>query len=139
MLAMMSVYYLWFLFIDDNHWIVAGNIVNSVADDLAMERRKILVIDLPDNLRGAFIYRNGFENSFKVMQRFVPQTITVLSKKEFDSDFNLQSGANDNDRFLITNSNEGFEIKDRQKGTSYNINSKDEALYIFDRGHLRLK
>lgn len=139
MLAVTSVYYLVFLDINNNNWIVAGKVIESIANDMASERRKVLILDLPDNYRGAFIFRNGFENSFKVLQRPGPAAVTVLSKKELNSANSLQEPWDDNGRFLITKSNQGLNITDRPNGTIYNTNENEEALYVFDKGHLILK
>jgi hypothetical protein len=67
-LTLVFMYFGYFLAIGNRQWSLAsGTIKNILNNPAAVQTNgKLYVIDMPDNLNGAYIFRNGFRQAFEI-------------------------------------------------------------------------
>jgi hypothetical protein len=81
-LTLVYVYFGCFLAIGNRHWVHASGIIKRILNNPAAVQTngKLYIIDMPDNLNGAYIFRNGFRQAFEITgQPLKAQEVIVLS------------------------------------------------------------
>ena len=73
-LACLLVFYAASLWATNRNWGEAARLSQSIIEELAAqsERDAVLLLNAPDNLRGAYVYRNGFGPALRSFQRAKP-------------------------------------------------------------------
>lgn len=75
------VFYAVSLYRTNQTWREAGTLSRSITDELALStspQRSLIVINAPDNLRGAPLFHNGLEEALRVFQKERPAARTLV-------------------------------------------------------------
>lgn len=138
--AVMFVYFLFFLEISLSNWVKASSIVRNITAHPERYHTKgnLYVIDLPDNYRGAFIFRNGFEPAFRLQkQPLNVEKVVVLSSLHINHTQHEESGfsgtpAYDGKRFIIKTRlrKDSIYIKDDLTNKVYKAGPDDKFFFF---------
>lgn len=141
--GLISVYFLYYLQVDNRHWRKASDAsVEMISIIKKRGDRSVYVINLPDEIEGAYVFRNGFWKSLLIQG---VDTSCVKVVNHLTRDLYLQNGGlivprmEGSNRFIfpvtrITNVNADIrEITNLQEKSSMRINVKDSKLYFWDK------
>jgi len=137
--AVMFVYFLFFLEISLSNWVKAANMIRNITAHPERYHTKgnLYVIDLPDNYRGAFIFRNGFKPAFRLQnQPLNVKKVVVLSSRHINHMQHEESGflgspAYDGKRFIIKTGlrRDSIYIKDDLTNKEYKAGPDDKIFF----------
>ncbi len=137
--AIIFVYCLFFLEISLSNWVKASGIIRSITAHPERYYTKgiLYVIDLPDNYRGAFIFRNGFEQAFRLQnQPLHVKKVVVLSSLHINHPQQEESGYSgtptyDGKRFVIKRlSRDSILIKDNLTNNEHESGPEDNIFFF---------
>jgi hypothetical protein len=85
-ISIISVYFLFFLEINNRRWVKASLTAEKILEEIRIKGSKnIVLINMPDELEGAFVFRNGFMKALMVNKMDTSQVsvINYLRRKEY--------------------------------------------------------
>ena len=141
LLLILTGYFCWFLFRSNNNWRKSSTIISAITSGGTgyNSEGNLYIIDLPDNINGALILRNGFAESFNVLGRplQVKQAVKILSRMRLDngtpvpvlqrrSQYSVQAGG----RFTIRKSAGTWVIYDNQQREEYIVYPADKVFFF---------
>lgn len=92
---MISIILSYYLYSFNQNWNLAGNIAKQVIEsiDQEIQGRRMFLINIPDNLNGVYIYRNGL---YAAGQLFAESEIELLNNATFNNLINPSNALNIN-------------------------------------------
>jgi hypothetical protein len=137
-LTLVFIYCGYFLASGNQQWAQASRIIKGILNNPAAVQTngKLYIIDLPDNLNGAYIFRNGFRQAFEVAgQPLKAQEITVLSVLHLQDpgDPVLTAGFPESysgRRFQVKRDPDAILITDMVKRKLYRAGRQDKVVYF---------
>lgn len=136
--AILFVYFLFFLEISVSNWVKAASIIRNItaSSERYQTKGNLYIIDLPDNYRGAFIFRNGFEPAFRLLNHPLNvKKVTVLSSLHINYTQQEESGfsdtpAYDGKRFIIKRfRRDSILIKDNLTNNEHKAGPDDKIFF----------
>jgi hypothetical protein len=147
--AVIFVYYLFFLEISVSNWVKAAGIIRNITahPERYHTTGNLYIIDLPDDYRGAFIFRNGFEQAFRLQnQPLNVEQVIVLSGLHLNHTRHEKLGFDrtpvyDGKRFIIETGLNGDNIliKDDQTNKEYKSGPDDKVFFYKNENLHQLK
>jgi hypothetical protein len=143
------------LYYINSNWHTAGQISKNITSYLDKHNdNNLLIVNIPDNLKGAYIFRNGLEIYwYKLIKRV--SAIHIISAHNIDSpkdNFNLNLIKKDKEqgpiflfsikdilRFYNINGNEYITLNKKTSGSAFSFNLENDNIDIFfyDSGTLK--
>lgn len=140
------LYFISFLIISNQNWHNAGKIIQRITGNAAQfnSAGNVYIIDLPDNLNGAYIFRNGFKEALLMLQKPVTTgKIIVLSRLDLhnetaQNDYASSTLGYSGERFVIAKYSTGSAIRitDTKEHKDYITKPEDKILF-FSKGIFR--